>query len=198
MGGLWKYMFIMVICFLIGILVICGIFFFVGFWFKDEIFGFVFQVNFLFWFVGWVIVGMIVFYMFWMYFMIFEGGFWGNDQEVKDGVLQFYGLLFNFGLGVMNVKELDYEVGYDDYGYSSEFYEFFLIMMFFFMVLVVFLVLIGLLGWFWVNQFEVFIYVLGEVVEYVVEFEWGEFYVMVGNFIGIVLIGIIVVFLMYW
>lgn len=82
MGGFWKYMFIIFVCFLIGILVICGIFFFVGFWLKDEIFGSVFRVNLVLWFIGWIIVGMIVFYMFWMYFLIFEGEFWGNDREI--------------------------------------------------------------------------------------------------------------------
>lgn len=84
MGGFRKYMFIIFICFLIGIVVICGIFFFVGFWLKDEILGSVFGVNLVLWFIGWVIVGMIVFYMFCMYFFIFEGEFRGNNIKIKD------------------------------------------------------------------------------------------------------------------
>ena len=198
MGGLRKYMPITATCFLIGTLAICGIPPFAGFWSKDEILGLAFQANPLLWFVGWATAGMTAFYMFRMYFMTFEGGFRGNDQEAKDGVLQFYGLLPNFGPGAMNVKELDHEAGHDDHGHSSEPHESPLTMTFPLMALAVPSVLIGLLGRPWANQFEAFIHAPGEVVEHAAEFEWGEFYVMAGNSIGIALIGITVASLMYW
>lgn len=72
-------MFVILIIFFIGCIVISGILFLVGFWSKDEIFGQVFNSYLLFWVVGFLIVGMMVFYMFCFYFFIFEGEFCGND-----------------------------------------------------------------------------------------------------------------------
>lgn len=198
MGGLRKYMPITSACFLIGTLAICGIPPFAGFWSKDEILGLAFQANPLLWFVGWATAGMTAFYMFRMYFMTFEGGFRGNDEEAKDGVLRFYGLIPNFGPGAMNVKELDHGSGHGDHSHSSEPHESPLTMTFPLMALAVPSVLIGLLGRPWANQFEAFIHAPGEVVEHATEFEWGEFYVMAGNSIGIALIGITIASFMYW
>lgn len=198
MGGLRKYMPITATCFLIGTLAICGIPPFAGFWSKDEILGLAFQANPILWLVGWMTAGMTAFYMFRMYFMTFEGGFRGNDQAAKDGVLRFYGLMPNFGPGAMNVKELDHESGHDDHGHASEPHESPLTMTFPLMVLAVPSVLIGLVGRPWANQFEAFIHAPGEVLEHAAEFEWTEFYVMAGNSIGIALIGITLASLMYW
>jgi NAD(P)H-quinone oxidoreductase subunit 5 len=198
MGGLRKYMPITSACFLIGTLAICGIPPFAGFWSKDEILGLAFQANPLLWLVGWATAGMTAFYMFRMYFMTFEGGFRGNDQEAKDGVLRFYGLIPNFGPGAMNVKELDHESGHDDHGHGSKPHESPLTMTFPLMALAVPSILIGLLGRPWANQFEAFIHAPGAVVEHAAEFEWGEFYIMAGNSIGIALIGITIASLMYW
>lgn len=198
MGGLRKYMPITSACFLIGTLAICGIPPFAGFWSKDEILGLAFQANPLLWLVGWATAGMTAFYMFRMYFMTFEGGFRGNDQEAKDGVLRFYGLIPNFGPGAMNVKELDHESGHDDHSHSSDPHESPLTMTFPLMALAVPSILIGLLGRPWANQFEAFIHAPGEVVEHAAEFAWGEFYIMAGNSIGIALIGITIASLMYW
>jgi NAD(P)H-quinone oxidoreductase subunit 5 len=198
MGGLRKYMPITATCFLIGTLAICGIPPFAGFWSKDEILGLAFQANPLLWFVGWATAGMTAFYMFRMYFMTFEGGFRGNDQAAKEGVLRFYGLMPNFGPGAMNVKELDHESDHGDHGHGSEPHESPLTMTFPLMALAVPSVLIGLLGRPWANQFEAFIHAPGEVMEHAAEFEWNEFYIMAGNSIGIALIGITIASLMYW
>jgi NAD(P)H-quinone oxidoreductase subunit 5 len=198
MGGLRKYMPITSTCFLIGTLAICGIPPFAGFWSKDEILGLAFQANPLLWLVGWATAGMTAFYMFRMYFMTFEGGFRGNDQAAKDGVLRFYGLMPNFGPGAMNVKELDHESDHGDHGHGSEPHESPLTMTFPLMVLAIPSVLIGLLGRPWANQFEAFIHAPGEVIEQAAEFEWTEFYIMAGNSIGIALIGITIASLMYW
>ena len=198
MGGLRKYMPITSACFLIGTLAICGIPPFAGFWSKDEILGLAFQANPFLWLVGWATAGMTAFYMFRMYFMTFEGGFRGNDQAAKDGVLRFYGLMPNFGPGAMNVKELDHDTDHDDHGHSAEPHESPLTMTFPLMALAVPSVLIGLLGRPWANQFEDFIHATGEVIEHAAEFEWTEFYIMAGNSIGIALIGITIASLMYW
>jgi NAD(P)H-quinone oxidoreductase subunit 5 len=130
--------------------------------------------------------------------MTFEGGFRGNDQAAKDGVLRFYGLMPNFGPGAMNVKELDHESDHGDHGHGSEPHESPLTMTFPLMVLAIPSVLIGLLGRPWANQFEAFIHAPGEVIEQAAEFEWTEFYIMAGNSIGIALIGITIASLMYW
>ncbi|MEB3228351.1 MAG: NAD(P)H-quinone oxidoreductase subunit 5 [Synechocystis sp.] len=198
MGGLRKYMPITATCFLIGTLAICGIPPFAGFWSKDEILGLAFQANPLLWFVGWATAGMTAFYMFRMYFMTFEGGFRGNDQAAKDGVLRFYGLMPNFGPGAMNVKELDHDSDHGDHGHGSDPHESPLTMTFPLMALAVPSVLIGLIGRPWANQFEAFIHAPGEVLEHAAEFEWTEFYIMAGNSIGIALIGITIASLMYW
>jgi len=198
MGGLRKYMPITSACFLIGTLAICGIPPFAGFWSKDEILGLAFQANPLLWLVGWATAGMTAFYMFRMYFMTFEGSFRGNDQDAKEGVLRFYGLMPNFGPGAMNVKELDHDTDHGDRGHSAEPHESPLTMTFPLMALAVPSVLLGLLGRPWANQFEDFIHAPGEVIEHAAEFEWTEFYIMAGNSIGIALIGITIASLMYW
>lgn len=73
MGGLIKYVLIIKGVFLLGIFLFCGILFFVCFWLKDEIFNDSWFYLLIFVLIVWGIVGLIVFYMFWIYLMIFEG-----------------------------------------------------------------------------------------------------------------------------
>ena len=80
MGGLHKYMPITNICFLIGCLAIAGIPPFAGFWSKDEIISACFQFSpFMGWFMT-VVAGMTAFYMFRLYYVIF----WGDSYYEQD------------------------------------------------------------------------------------------------------------------
>ncbi len=73
MCGLIKYVLIIKIFFLVGMFFFCGILFFVCFWFKDEIFNDSWLYLFIFVIIVCCIVGLIVFYMFWIYLFVFEG-----------------------------------------------------------------------------------------------------------------------------
>lgn len=73
MGGLIKYVLIIKNFFLLGIFFFCGILFFVCFWFKDEILNDSWLYLFIFVIIVWFMVGLIVFYMCWIYLFIFEG-----------------------------------------------------------------------------------------------------------------------------
>lgn len=184
MGNLRKYMPITSACFLIGTLAICGIPPFAGFWSKDEILGLAFQANPTLWVVGWLTAGLTAFYMFRMYFMTFEGDFRGKNHEIQEKLLADAGVT-------------DYHGGH----HGDKPHESPLTMTFPLMALAVPSIFIGLLGTPWHNRFEEFIYppseTVGEVLEIGEHFEWGEFLLMGGTSVGIVLIGITVASLMY-
>lgn len=82
MGGLRKYMLIIGIIFFLGIFFFCGIFLFVCFWLKDEIIIDSWLYFFIFGLIFLVMVGLIVFYMFCIYFLIFEGDLRVNLNKV--------------------------------------------------------------------------------------------------------------------
>ncbi|MDY6804215.1 MAG: NAD(P)H-quinone oxidoreductase subunit 5 [Cyanobacteriota bacterium] len=201
MGGLRKYMPITATCFLIGTIAICGIPPFAGFWSKDEILGSAFAANPFLWFVGWVTAGMTAFYMFRMYFSTFEGEFRGNDEAIKEKLLQkSKAPALAFGPGAMDPHEL--EGGHNhDARHSEEPHESPWTMTIPLMVLAVPSMLIGLLGTPFNNYFEKFIYAPGESLEYILEelaeFDLTEFLIMGGNSVGIALIGITFASLMY-
>ncbi|MEL6442129.1 MAG: NAD(P)H-quinone oxidoreductase subunit 5 [Cyanobacteria bacterium J06621_8] len=188
MGGLRKYMPITAGTFFIGNLAICGIPPFAGFWSKDEILGQAFEANPALWAVGWATAGLTAFYMFRMYFMTFEGEFRGNDQKIKQQLLQNAGLAFGPG-----AKDAD-EHGH---GHSSSPHESPLTMALPLVVLAIPSVSIGLLGRPWENYFEEFIHAPGEVIAEVHSFDWQEFLTMAGLSVAIAVTGILVALLMY-
>ncbi len=79
MGGIRKYMPITGNAFLIGTLSLCGIPPLACFWSKDAILSNAFVHSPLLWFIGWSTAGLTSFYMFRMYFLVFEGEFRGNS-----------------------------------------------------------------------------------------------------------------------
>ena len=80
MGGLHKYMPITNICFLIGCIAISGVWPLAGFFSKDEIVSACFQFSpFLGWFMT-LVSGMTAFYMFRLYYVIF----WGESYYEQD------------------------------------------------------------------------------------------------------------------
>lgn len=188
MGGLRKYMPITAGTFLIGNLAICGIPPFAGFWSKDEILGQAFEANTGLWFVGWATAGLTAFYMFRMYFMTFEGEFRGNDQGIKQQLMQEAGLAF--GPGAKNADE-------PGHGHSESPHESPLTMALPLMLLAVPSIGIGLLGRPWENYFEEFIHAPGEIIAEAGAFDFHEFYIMAGLSVAIAVTGIIVALLMY-
>ncbi len=180
MGSLRKYMPITSACFLIGTLAICGIPPFAGFWSKDEILGLAFEANPALWLVGWLTAGMTAFYMFRMYFMTFEGGFRGKNEEIKAQLLKAAG---------MKVSEGGH---HGDKPHESP-----ATMTFALVMLAIPSVFIGLLGFPWNNRFEGFIFSPNEVEEVAHHFDLTEFLIMGGNSVGIALIGITIASLMY-
>jgi NAD(P)H-quinone oxidoreductase subunit 5 len=198
MGGLRKYMPVTAITFLIGTLAICGIPPFAGFWSKDEILGLAFGANPLLWFVGWSTAGLTAFYMFRMYFMTFEGGFRGNDNAIKERLLNAATPAPVFGPGAMDVKELEHDThdSHDSHQGGSP-HESPWTMTLPLVFLAIPSIAIGLVGRPWNNVFEAFIHAPGELVEEVTHFDWTEFYIMAGSSVGIALIGITVASLMY-
>ncbi len=199
MGGLRKYMPLTSLTFLVGCLAISGIPPFAGFWSKDEILGLVFASNPAMWMVGWLTAGITAFYMFRMYFSTFEGGFRGNQTEVRQQLKAAAGepeLAMAFGPGAMNPKELEHDHHHSDSPHESP-----LTMTLPLLILAVPSLLIGLVGTPFNNYFEAFIHPAGEqiaeVAEVAHEFDWTEFLVMGGSSIGIALIGITLASLMY-
>ncbi|MEM8675564.1 MAG: NAD(P)H-quinone oxidoreductase subunit 5 [Cyanobacteria bacterium P01_G01_bin.67] len=188
MGGLRKYMPITAGTFFIGNLAICGIPPFAGFWSKDEILGQAFTANPALWFVGWATAGLTAFYMFRMYFMTFEGPFRGNDQGIKQQLMQEAGLAF--GPGAKNADE-------PGHGHSESPHESPLTMALPLMLLAVPSIGIGLLGRPWENYFEEFIHAPGEIIAEAGAFDFQEFYIMAGLSVAIAVTGIIVALLMY-
>ncbi|MEM9507696.1 MAG: NAD(P)H-quinone oxidoreductase subunit 5 [Cyanobacteria bacterium P01_E01_bin.35] len=188
MGGLRKYMPITAGTFFIGNLGICGIPPFAGFWSKDEILGQAFTANPALWFVGWATAGLTAFYMFRMYFMTFEGPFRGNDQGIKQQLMQEAGLAF--GPGAKNADE-------PGHGHSESPHESPLTMALPLMLLAVPSIGIGLLGRPWENYFEEFIHAPGEIIAEAGAFDFQEFYIMAGLSVAIAVTGIIVALLMY-
>ena len=214
MGGLRRYMPITAITFLIGTLAICGIPPFAGFWSKDEILGSTFQVSPLLWVIGWLTAGATAFYMFRMYFTTFEGEFRGQDEGVRDLLLQEkQERLARAAAGMAGEQAMAMAAeghseghdahddhGHDDHAHASEPHESPLAMTFPLMALAIPSALIGLLGTPFANYFEEFIHAPGEAVEVAElasEFELGEFLIMAGNSVGIALIGITLASLMY-
>jgi NAD(P)H-quinone oxidoreductase subunit 5 len=186
MGGLRKYMPYTAITFLIGTLAISGIPPFAG-----------------------LTAGITAFYMFRMYISTFEGGFRGNDgnlrQTIKVEQLQAQGL--SIGPGAMNPQELTLDTAHghaedehDDHGHHSEFpHESPWTMTLPLVVLAVPSMLVGLVGTPFANYFEGFIHAPGEAVELAAEGSenLGEFFVMAGSSVGISLLGISLAVLMY-
>ena len=194
MGGLRKYMPITALTFLIGTLAICGIPPFAGFWSKDEILGQAFHANPALWLIGWLTAGITAFYMFRMYFMTFEGGFRGQDEEIRNSLLAF-------GPGAMDPKELEHGAHDEDHHHAETPHESPLTMTLPLVVLAVPSIAIGWLGFPWQNLFEEFVHApnetLEEIIEATAEFEWSEFAIMGGNSVGIALIGITIASLLY-
>jgi len=113
-GGLSGVMKIIWIIFGLGWLVILGVLLFVGFWSKDKIIEVVFiGEGWCLWVFGFVVfvgVGIIVFYMLWLFFMIFYGKWcWEDDVYLYELFLLmmvlmmvlvvglvFFGLIFGF------------------------------------------------------------------------------------------------------
>jgi len=93
MGGLRKKMPFTSITFLIGCIAISGIPPLAGFWSKDEILGNAFVSFPAFWFIGFMTAGMTAFYMFRLYFLTFEGDFRGNDEQLKNNLIDAAGLI---------------------------------------------------------------------------------------------------------
>lgn len=72
MGVLYKFMRIIVIFMIIGLVVLCGIYFFVGYFFKDKILEVVFGMYYyILWFVFLIGVIFIVFYSFRFIMLVF-------------------------------------------------------------------------------------------------------------------------------
>lgn len=72
MGVLYKFMRIIVIFMIIGLVVLCGIYFFVGYFFKDKILEVVFGMYYyILWFVLLIGVIFIVFYSFRFIMLVF-------------------------------------------------------------------------------------------------------------------------------
>ncbi len=192
MGGLRKYMPTTAFTFLIGTLAICGIPPFAGFWSKDEILGQAFSANPALWLVGWLTAGITAFYMFRMYFMTFEGGFRGQDEEIRNSILAF-------GPGAMDPQELEH--GDDGHHHAETPHESPLTMTLPLAVLAIPSIAIGWLGFPWQNLFEEFVHApnetLEEILEAAAEFEWQEFAIMGGNSVGIALIGITIASLVH-
>lgn len=180
MGSLRKYMPITSACFLIGTLAICGIPPFAGFWSKDEILGLAFEANPALWLVGWLTAGMTAFYMFRMYFMTFEGGFRGKNEEIKAKLLKEAG---------MTVSEGGH---HGDKPHESP-----ATMTFALVMLAIPSIFIGFMGVPWHNLFAEFIFSPNEVAEVPHHFDLTEFLIMGGNSVGIALIGITIASLMY-
>ncbi|MEO0408914.1 MAG: NAD(P)H-quinone oxidoreductase subunit 5, partial [Cyanobacteria bacterium P01_A01_bin.135] len=210
MGGLRRYMPITAITFLIGTLAICGIPPFAGFWSKDEILGSTFTVSPLLWAIGWLTAGATAFYMFRMYFTTFEGEFRGQDEGVRDLLLQekqerlARAAAGEQAMAMATEGHDEHSDAHDDHAHdhahASEPHESPLAMTFPLMALAIPSALIGLLGTPFANYFEEFIHAPGEAVEVAElasEFELSEFLIMAGNSVGIALIGITLASLMY-
>lgn len=208
MGGLRKYMPITAITFLIGTLAICGIPPFAGFWSKDEIIGATFNANPVMWAIAWLTAGITAFYMFRMYFSTFEGGFRGNDGEIKRQlkVAQLQSMGLSVGPGAMNPKELtvdteehaDVHDAHGDHHHSDSPHESPITMTLPLIALAIPSILIGLVGTPFANYFEAFIHPAGEVIEGIPsEVDLPEFLSMAGSSVGISLIGITIASLMY-
>jgi len=210
MGGLRKYMPMTALTFLVGCLAISGIPPFAGFWSKDEILDAAFGVNPLLWGIGWLTAGITAFYMFRMYFSTFEGGFRGNQMEIRRQ-LKMEALtgrpLAAFGPGAMDPKELTLEAA-DDHNrhdihepHSGSPHESPLTMTLPLLVLAVPSLLLGLMGTPVNNVFERFIHAPGEeAAELLAEaaaFDWGDYFILAGASVGIALIGITLASLMY-
>jgi NAD(P)H-quinone oxidoreductase subunit 5 len=144
---------------------------------------------------------MTAFYMFRMYFSTFEGEFRGNNEEIKEKLLQkSTAPVLAFGPGAMDPHELDHGHNHDAH-HSEEPHESPWTMTIPLMVLAVPSMIIGFLGTPFNNLFEKFIHAPGEsleqIVEELAEFDLTEFLIMGGNSVGIALIGITVASLMY-
>jgi len=173
MGQLRKYMPLTAFTFLIGTLSLCGIPPLACFWSKDEILSQAFQSNPILWFIGWITAGLTSFYMFRIYFLVFEG---------------------------TNFRAYDYfkDLSPDIYPHESPFK-----MTASLVILTFFTVGIGLIGTPFNNLFEHFLertpnsdlYLLKELVEE--EFDLNFFLLMVGSSVGIAILGISLSFFFY-
>jgi NAD(P)H-quinone oxidoreductase subunit 5 len=173
MGQLRKYMPLTAFTFLIGTLSLCGIPPLACFWSKDEILAQAFQNNRILWFIGWITAGLTSFYMFRIYFLVFEG---------------------------TSFRAYDYFVDLDEdtYPHESPFK-----MTLSLIILACFTIGIGFIGTPFNNLFEHFLektpnsnlYLLKELVEE--KFDLTFFLLMVGSSVGIAIFGISLSFFFY-
>lgn len=209
MGGLRQYMPMTALTFLIGCLAISGIPPFAGFWSKDEILDAAFTTNPALWIIGWLTAGITAFYMFRMYFSTFEGGFRGNQTNLRHQLKAEAATdqpLVAFGPGAMDPQELTLDSSSDQDHSSNDHHghaphESPLTMTLPLLVLAVPSFLIGLIGTPVDNVFEKFIHAPGheaaEVIAEATAFNWGEYLTLAGSSVGIALIGITLASLMY-
>lgn len=167
MGNLKKYMPITSITFFIGTLSLCGIPPLACFWSKDEILSQTFAANPILWFIGWGTAGLTSFYMFRIYFLVFEGS-----------EFRAHTVFANIPNDVVPKES------------NSK-------MIFPLIVLSIFTVFIGLLGTPFNNLFEEFIEDANVVVGSHHEFDLNEFLIMVFSSVGIALIGLTVASFLY-
>ncbi len=188
MGGLRKHMPITASTFFLGTLAISGIPPFAGFWSKDEILGATYAANPLLWVVGFMTAGITAFYMFRMYFSTFEGSFRGNDQAIRDKLLQ---------AAATSTHDAHDDGHSHGHHHAAKPHESPWSMTLPLVILAVPSALIGLVGTPFNNYFEAFIAAPGKVVEHAHEFDLNEFLIMGGSSVGIGSIGITLASLMY-
>lgn len=167
MGKVRQYMPITSITFFIGTLSLCGIPPLACFWSKDEILSQAFAANPLLWFIGWSTAGLTSFYMFRIYFLVFEG----NEFRAHT-------VFANIPNDVVP-KESNAK------------------MVFPLIVLSFFTIFIGFLGTPFNNLFEEFLEDPAILVTSHHEFDITEFSLMVFSSVGIALIGVTVASLLY-
>nr|YP_001019159.1 NADH dehydrogenase subunit 5 [Chlorokybus atmophyticus]Q19V60.2 RecName: Full=NAD(P)H-quinone oxidoreductase subunit 5, chloroplastic; AltName: Full=NAD(P)H dehydrogenase subunit 5; AltName: Full=NADH-plastoquinone oxidoreductase subunit 5 [Chlorokybus atmophyticus]ABD62194.2 subunit 5 of NADH-plastoquinone oxidoreductase [Chlorokybus atmophyticus] len=84
MGKMREFMPVTAITFLLGTLSLCGIPPMACFWSKDEILSQTFQAQPILWIIAWVTAGLTSFYMFRMYFLVFEGKQFRGGEFIYD------------------------------------------------------------------------------------------------------------------
>lgn len=171
MGKLRTYMPVTAITFLIGTLSLCGLPPFACFWSKDEILSQAFDSNIFLWFIGWCTAGMTSFYMFRIYFLVFEGEKFRAYDE----------------LGDLEGNSLPKESPFK--------------MILPLIILSGFTITVGFLGTPFNNIFEQFLEETPNSQLYfpkeIIEFDLNKFFLMVGSSVGVALFGILLSFFVY-
>jgi NAD(P)H-quinone oxidoreductase subunit 5 len=171
MGKLRSFMPITAITFLIGTLSLCGIPPLACFWSKDEILSQAFDSNIALWFIGWCTAGLTSFYMFRIYFLVFEGEKFRAYEELVD----------------LKGNAVPHESPFK--------------MIFPLVVLSGFTITVGLLGTPFNNLFEKFLEETPNSQLYfpkeITELDFNKFLLMVGSSVGIASTGVFLSFLVY-